>query len=304
MILRRLILVAAVAGALALAEQARRERVGAGPPPPGGEAGLEEAWGRVVANPRDPRAWLRLGDWQAEQGQGASAEHSYRTAVRARSTDPAAFSRLAFLLYSRGKDQEALVLLRRAQELGSEDAMVEWTASLIDERLEEVRRPPPAPPRLAAPKAPTPAVPAAAAATTAKPADDDAPCSMDAIRDGGGRAWLLPIDVGGVPARLIIDTGASITLVTDRFAARAGLDVDPDLVMRAITANGPAEFAMASLPMVSIADRELEGAEVAVCEDCLEGHADGLLGLDLQAAFDMRLDLGAGKVMFGDCPPE
>ena len=46
----------------------------------------------------------------------------------------------------------------------------------------------------------------------------------------------------------------------------------------------------------------LEGAQVAVCqEECVESIADGLFGLDLQAAFDVRLDLRGGVLRFADC---
>jgi hypothetical protein len=50
-----------------------------------------------------------------------------------------------------------------------------------------------------------------------------------------------------------------------------------------------------------LANRVAENVRVAICESCVESVADGLLGLDLVAAFGMRLDLANATVHFADC---
>lgn len=275
-------------------------------------AAVDAAWRRVAAEPRDASAWAALGDAQAEVDDLEAAEQAYRSAVRLGDTSGLAFARLGFLLYGRGRDAEALVLLREAERRGARLPMLEETVR----RLAEAEPPSPAPssPRAPAPVAtlgdrdPTPdAGPVELDAATPPPPPPRAPspppdrvCELALGGDGGGlRATVL---VDGQALDMVVDTGATRSLVTAEAAARIGLEIDRERSFHARTANGPITFPSALLPPVELAGRITPGLRVAICEGCgVEAFSDGLLGLDLVAGLGLELDVAGRRARFADC---
>ncbi len=278
-------------------------------------AAVDAAWRRVAAEPRDARAWAELGDAQAEVDDLEAAEQAYRSAVRLGDTSGLAFARLGFLLYGRGRDAEALVLLREAERRGARVPMLGETVR----RLAEAE---PAAPVDAAPaRPPTPlaalggrdatpdagAVELDAALPPPPPttpgggrAPTDRACELALGGDGGGlRATVL---VDGQPLDMVVDTGATRSLVTAEAAARIGLEIDRERSFHARTANGPITFPSALLPPVELAGRSTPGLRVAICEGCgVEAFSDGLLGLDLVAGLGLELDVAGRRARFADC---
>ena len=317
-VLAALLIALALAGAFLLGRlELDRPRATNGAPAPADE--LAAAWARVHAQPSDPNAWSELGDAQSAAGDLVAAEHSYLTAIRMGGDNALAYARLGFLHYERGEDDRALALLLEAKKRGASVAMLDYTIDALEKRdakAEKIEAPikraqdagiaepqqqeldasvaPPPPEQMIAeqiePSSPPP-----------PPPTHDGVCSIPVQRLAQGRTFVVPIAVYGHWANLIIDTGASITVVTRSFADAVRMPRDPNAVVRAITANGRVEFGTAIVPEVVLANRVAENVRVAVCDDCVESVADGLLGLDLVAAFGMRLDLANETVHFADC---
>lgn len=258
------------------------------------------AWSLVHERPKDAAAWAALGEAQAAADQLDSAEHSYRTAILLGGGDGLAYARLGFLLYARGEDGQARALLSEAKRRGADVPMLDYTLKALASSKAPAAGDSPVAVRDEAP-AELDAGLAPLDASVTEPLRARRICTVEAERRGQGHTFLLPVQIGGETARLVIDTGASITLITSDLASRIGVPLDRERIIRAFTANGRADFSTAVLPVVELGGRTAQSTRVAVCSDCVEGFADGLLGLDLQAAFGLELDLGAGEVRFSDC---
>jgi hypothetical protein len=315
-VVQLLLIAAAIAAAFLLGRRAQQ------PDPSVPIDETARAWDRVHSTPNDPAGWSNLGDAQANAGDLVGAEHAYLTAIRMGGDNALAYARLGFLHYERGEDDRALALLVEAKQRGASVPMLEYTIDALKKRdakaepieepikraqdagiAEEVARAPELDASVPEPEPPEEVI---AEQKVIEPPPPPAPahdgvCSIPVQRLAQGRTFVVPIAVYGHWANLIIDTGASITVVTDSFADAVRLPRDPSAVVRAITANGRVEFGTAVVPEVVLANRVAENVRVAVCDDCVESVADGLLGLDLVAAFGMRLDLANATVHFADC---
>jgi predicted aspartyl protease len=283
---------------------------------------LAERWRRVADAPEDPLAWMKLAEVQTELDQGAAAERSLWTAIELGEPSGLAHGRLGFLMYAQGRDEDARALLEAASEIGAPLPLIDHTLAMLDAR-EAKREESPLEPRPDAaargaspPSPPEPPPPATADAGVApvsdagrppepepEPEDDTDVCTVELDRVDGGGTYALEARFGDTDARLILDTGASLTVVTAQLADDIGLWPDREMTITAITANGRVVMPTAVVPGVEVAGRLVEELRVAICDDCVDDIADGLLGLDLQASLRMQVDTGAGQIRFGDCPP-
>lgn len=275
---------------------------------------VEAAWAAVHASPRDPTLWNALGEAQEAEEQLEAAEHAYRTAIRLGGDTGLAYARLGFLLYARGDDAQALPHLLEAKRRGAVVPMLDFTierlaaqhrfeahdAGAADSEAGPARVSPSLPRQISDAGASLDAETAAPVEASSEPGPG---CSLPVTRAGKGRVYLVDLLIDDVPTKLVMDTGASMTVITSELASRASARLDPHRHIRAITANGSVEFAAATVERVELAGRLAETVTVAICEDCVQDFADGLLGLDLQAAFGMTLDLAKERVLFSDCDP-
>jgi hypothetical protein len=219
-----------------------------------------------------------------------AAEESYRTAMRLSADDPAVLARLGFLLYGRGEDAQALALLEQAEHLGVDMPMLEYTVAQLRHAV-PVPEPTPGPePEVAEVDRPVPEPPSLAAS--------DLPCSVDLDERS---TFRVEVDMVGQKVPLIFDTGASITTLSRDLLEDLGLPIDVHSGIDAITATGPVRFPIAVVPSLGLAGRRVEQLTVAVCEGCGGSTSGGLLGLDVQAALGMELDMRNRKVRFLDC---
>ena len=295
---------------------------------------VEQALLAVQRRPEDPNAWIALGDAQAAVDRGAAAEQAYRTAIGllggADPGDGRAQARLGFLLYGHGDDVEAERWLRVAVRLGAQVPLLEETLLQItirrsrggdrtdqgraDESGAEARRfdargsgtyPSEAGSAdagveldasvLAARPAPRPAQRRTAAAVRSPGGE----CVVPLVRQPSG-ALLVEADLNGVGMALLVDTGATITVLNRTAASLAGLRILEGR-LRAQTANGPTEMSLGWVDDVVLGGRVLEGLRVAVCDECIS-VGDGLLGVDVQGTFDLQVDVAARQLLFADCP--
>lgn len=277
-------------------------------PGPAGMTDLGRAQAAVQATPADPAVWLALGDAQAAVDAHHAAEYAYHRAIQLADAqgqpDGQARARLGFLLFGRGRDNEARRWLKEAQARGATTPLLEETLM----RLTPAPRPraADAPASAPTPAAPTPRVDGGATELDAagSPAPEEvaaAPflCTVQLERRASG-ALLAMVWINQRQLVLLVDTGATISVI-NRSAAEAVGVAPVSGRLQAVTANGVTEMTMGWVDEIILGDRLLEGVRVAVCEECVSAVADGLLGVDLQSRFDVRVDVVAGLLLFADC---
>ncbi|MCP4503501.1 MAG: clan AA aspartic protease [Deltaproteobacteria bacterium] len=131
----------------------------------------------------------------------------------------------------------------------------------------------------------------------------DGDCDVPVTRRGKRGTFLANVSLNGSAATLIVDTGASLTVVGRDFADAIGLEVLDDKKLRAQTAAGQVLFDLARIDEVEIGGRSVHDVVVAICDDCATEHMDGLLGLDVQVPLHLTLDVANERLRFGDCEP-
>lgn len=126
-------------------------------------------------------------------------------------------------------------------------------------------------------------------------------CEIALERRGGSGIFIVDALVNGTSARLIVDTGASLTVLSRDFLAETGLRLEEDGYLTARTAAGPQRFGTATVETVEVGARVATDVRVALCDECGMPGSDGLLGLDVQEPLGMSLFPGLGTVRFADC---
>lgn len=128
----------------------------------------------------------------------------------------------------------------------------------------------------------TPVEPGSVALAIEQPAVADAP----PLRTGNGQAVIRKeanghfwtrADVNGHPIRLMVDTGASVVVLTEEDARRAGLDPDSlPRTAKAQTAGGTVDAAPVTLKRIVIDGVEARNVQAMVMTD---GLKHSLLGM-------------------------
>jgi predicted aspartyl protease len=97
-------------------------------------------------------------------------------------------------------------------------------------------------------------------------------------RDRIGRIWAPVLIDGHGPFRLVLDTGASTSAVTQRIVDELGLPVDEDSIkLRGVT--GTAIVSSVKVDMLEVGDLLVTGARLPVVADAF-GGAEGVLGTE------------------------
>jgi predicted aspartyl protease len=106
--------------------------------------------------------------------------------------------------------------------------------------------------------------------------------------------------IGGQPVRLLVDTGAERTVLTEAAVARLGLSHDPRHMTRSFGIGGSSANWDADIPGIVLGQTRFPVEHVAVSNfsiDHVSGpRADGLLGADILLAFDMDIDGAAHRL--------
>ncbi|MBM4015819.1 MAG: TIGR02281 family clan AA aspartic protease, partial [Planctomycetes bacterium] len=109
---------------------------------------------------------------------------------------------------------------------------------------------------------------------------------------GGGAIRSRARFADRVDADVIIDTGASLTAISDRLAAELGLDLrKPERTLSVNTANGRVTAPVVLLANVDVAGARVTHVEAVVLQ--LLGD-DALIGLNFLEHFDLSLDSARG----------
>jgi predicted aspartyl protease len=142
------------------------------------------------------------------------------------------------------------------------------------------------------------------------PAQD---CSLVRVASAGLEqlrgVWTVPVEINGSRLRLILDTGAERTLLTEAAVARIGMLRDPGHQTRTFAIGGLSTAADGRVSSFAIGGVYLPVPSVTVGQFALPTGAgaplEGLLGADVLSAFDVDLDARDGRLTLyraRDCP--
>lgn len=108
-------------------------------------------------------------------------------------------------------------------------------------------------------------------------------------------AILVPVEVNGVAARMVLDTGATMTLLTQSFAKRAGVETGRRLGNVVTTANGRTWVNGGLAATMTLGGASLKNVPLHVhgaAGASLGDGVDGLLGLSFLGNFKVSLNNG------------
>ncbi|MEX2453392.1 MAG: TIGR02281 family clan AA aspartic protease [Rhodospirillaceae bacterium] len=112
-----------------------------------------------------------------------------------------------------------------------------------------------------------------------------------AVRRGGDGHFRLTATVDGRPVRFLVDTGATVVVLSAADAARIGLDPDTlSYSFQARTASGVAQTARISLGEVSTGPIVVRDVPAAVIRDGLSESLLGLSFLNRLSGYEVRED--------------
>jgi clan AA aspartic protease (TIGR02281 family) len=108
---------------------------------------------------------------------------------------------------------------------------------------------------------------------------------------------VVPVEINGIPGHMIVDTGASRTVLSRQFARRAG--IEPIDVRVVTTASGEAVMFGGRADRISVSGARLPGVPVFVqasTRKVLGDGIDGLLGLSFLGNFHVSLNAGVRRL--------
>ncbi len=112
------------------------------------------------------------------------------------------------------------------------------------------------------------------------------------VQRGGG--WLVRANLSArkrARLRLQLDTGATLSAITNEAAKRLGIKKPTDPVTVDLdTASGRRTFPLVILDRLRLGRAELRHVTVAICDDCANPGLSGLLGLNYARHFKVTLD--------------
>jgi predicted aspartyl protease len=131
------------------------------------------------------------------------------------------------------------------------------------------------------------------AALTGEAAEPDSQAGGDLVEVESDQGQIIvPVFFGrGVKARMILDTGAAITVISPQLAERA--DFRPRGTIRLTTiAQGSVKARLGTVPSLKIGSREKRNVRVAVADIGMLGGkgVDGLAGMDLLRDTGIRIE--------------
>ena len=114
------------------------------------------------------------------------------------------------------------------------------------------------------------------------------------MRFGSGAPVVAAVLINGVALRLMVDTGADRTVVSPAAAARTGLAVDVEPIVRIVGVAGSALANEMLVPHMDVAGARVGPVRVIVL-DTPAASLDGLLGRDVLDFFTLTVDGNAGR---------
>ncbi|MBI2002291.1 MAG: retroviral-like aspartic protease family protein [candidate division NC10 bacterium] len=116
---------------------------------------------------------------------------------------------------------------------------------------------------------------------------------------GAGRSLVVEASLNGRRAgRFLLDTGASVTVISRRLAQEAGADVNPDAPRITLhTANGPVQAPLTTVASLRVGGLEVSHVLVAIHDlPGVNREIDGLLGMSFLRHFRVTIDPDRGAL--------
>jgi aspartyl protease family protein len=113
------------------------------------------------------------------------------------------------------------------------------------------------------------------------------------VRDFLSGAFIVPVKVNDVPAMMILDTGASRTVLTQGLATKAGIEASVPQGAIVTTANGTIWTPGGRAQSISLGGAHLNDVPVYISGNRSFGNGvDGLIGLSFLGNF--KVHVGGG----------
>ena len=105
---------------------------------------------------------------------------------------------------------------------------------------------------------------------------------------------IITAYLNGQRARLLLDTGATFTCITDKLAQRAGLDKKPSKAVFGTATNTPTTGSSALLNRLTFGNVDVRNLPVKCFPTIVRGlHVDGLLGMDILHQLAYTIDFNS-----------
>ena len=114
--------------------------------------------------------------------------------------------------------------------------------------------------------------------------------------DPNATAVIVSVKINGVPARMIVDTGASRTVLSKRLASRAGIEPAGPQGAIVATALGKTWLPGGRADHISLGGASLSDVPVFIQnsdDGSFDDDVDGLLGLSFLGNFHVQIGAGA-----------
>jgi len=97
--------------------------------------------------------------------------------------------------------------------------------------------------------------------------------------------------------KLVVDTGASYTFISQALARELNIDVSRNLKTAPFhTANGVVEAPLTTLDSITVGGMEIKNLTAAVHDIVADSQVAGLLGLNFLSNFKMDIDTKSGVI--------
>lgn len=105
-----------------------------------------------------------------------------------------------------------------------------------------------------------------------------------------GNNFVVPVLVNSVPLRLLLDTGASLTVLRPASASRVGTEIHAAAAISLETANGRLRAPLGLIRHLNIGGARLSELRVAIVDLGALDEVDGLLGMDVLSRYRVTID--------------
>ena len=123
------------------------------------------------------------------------------------------------------------------------------------------------------------------------------PAQVEIPFDPNTNVIKAEVRVGGLPLDLVVDTGATMTMVPLSLAKRLQLIEHRNRRVRVQTASGMAEGVLVRLPELQIGKLRLEGLRAIAMDLPNSMKGKGLLGMNAMRRLQIRIDSERGRLI-------
>ena len=121
--------------------------------------------------------------------------------------------------------------------------------------------------------------------------------SLDMPTFSGG-TMVVTVSFGdNVSGRFVVDTGASMVLLPEYLAKKAGLPLDGPKMQSRIADGSVIENTSVLIPSITVEGRTAYEVEGAISPEPLSEEVDGLLGMSFLSRFHFRIDAENGQLI-------